>query len=60
MNKKVGHNLSSFVLVILLFIFQLLAAHYNQIFISHLTYMEYGWENTLPVQIGRASCRERV
>jgi len=49
MNKKVGHNLSSFVLVILLFIFQLLAAHYNQIFISHLTYMEYGWENTLPV-----------
>ena len=49
MNKKVGHNLSSFVLVILLFVFQLLAAHYNQIFISHLTYVEYGWENTLPV-----------
>jgi hypothetical protein len=49
MNKKLRQNLSSFILVILLFVCQLLAAHYNQIFISHLMYVEYGWENALPV-----------
>lgn len=49
MNKKLRRNLSSASLVILLLAFQLLAAHYNQIFISHLMYVEYGWENTLPV-----------
>jgi hypothetical protein len=49
MDKKLRQNLISFVLVILLFGFQLLAAHYNQIFISHLMYIEYGWESTLPV-----------
>ena len=49
MDKKIRQNLSSFVLVILLFVFQLLTAHYNQIFISHLMSVEYGWKNTLPV-----------
>ena len=49
MNKRLRQNLSSFILVILLFVFQLLAAHYNQMFISHLMNIEYGWENTLPV-----------
>jgi hypothetical protein len=49
MDKKLRQNLSSFVLVILLFVFQLLAAHYNQMFISHLMNIEHGWERTLPV-----------
>ena len=49
MNEKLRQTLSSFVLVVLLLAFQLLAAHYNQIFISHLMYIEYGWESTLPV-----------
>lgn len=49
MSKKLRQNLISFVLVVLLLGFQLLAAHYNQMFISHLMYIEYGWKNTLPV-----------